>query len=255
VTDDHQVGQAASVVRRAQRIGHVRGRSRSRDADPLRQERHQQLATRQRVVIGNVNAEHCRVEIAEVTGERRRRLVDREGEREHRPAGGPRLERQPAVHQLNELLRDRQTQSRAGFPRRASGGQPRERGEQPRPCGARHTGAAVGNDHCERASAASRPAPFRADLDGDGAGIGELDGVGDEVREHLPDAARIADEQRAADTRRIDPQVESLRPGGRTELPHDVLHERNHVEFLRLELYGARVEPREVEHVVDDIEQ
>ena len=87
------------------------------------------------------------------------------------------------------------------------------------------------------------------------AALGELDGVAEQVREHLPHPDRIADD--GGGNRRIEiaEELEPLLIGFERQRLQQVLHQRADREGNRLELELARLDLREVEDVVEDREQ
>ena len=96
---------------------------------------------------------------------------------------------------------------------------------------------------------------FRIDGHHDVAFVGELDGIADQVREHLPQAHRIADERRRDLRRDVGHDLEPLlvrAKGERTDRIGDQIAE---IERDGFELELARLDLREVQNVVQDLQQ
>jgi hypothetical protein len=89
-------------------------------------------------------------------------------------------------------------------------------------------------------------------LEGDAAGVGELDRVADEVDQHLPDAMRVADQVVGERRRHGAGELEPLVHGARREEVGHLLQLLAEVERHPLDDHLARLDLREVEDVVDD---
>ena len=158
-----------------------------------------------------------------------------------------------AAHQLDQLLADGQAEAGAAVPARGGAVGLREALEDAACLLRRDADAGVG-DRRSAGSARPRSVSRRAvDATHDLAALGELDGVADEVDQHLAQAAGIADAARRA--RRARREQASSRPfcwaraaRSRPALLDDVAE----VEIDALELELAGLDLGEVEDVVDD---
>ena len=102
-----------------------------------------------------------------------------------------------------------------------------------------------------RAGALAEP----ADVDPHAAGCGELQRVADEVEQHLAQPLGIAGDIGGHVGRDLVPQLEPLRLRSRGEQRHRRVHQLAQVERGLLEVEPARVQPGEVEDVVDQLQQ
>jgi hypothetical protein len=102
-----------------------------------------------------------------------------------------------------------------------------------------------------------RPVAFARDrcAGHDLAFVGELHGVAEEVQQDLTQPARIAQEHGRDVGADLAGQVDALGVGSRGEELRDVLHDGAHVELRVLQFESPCFYAREVEDVVDDIEQ
>jgi hypothetical protein len=191
------------------------------------------------------------------------------GPREVRPRPGPRLgaelepEGRPSpglrgdagrpAHQLGELPRDRRAEPRAAESAGGGGVGLRERVEE--------VPAGLGGDAGSRVADLDpdgRGAPARAGEarpDHDLAALGELHGVAGEVQENLADPAGIAAHPPGQVGVHARDQLETLVPGPAREDVAGVLHHVAQPEVHLLELETARLDLREVQDVVDDVEE
>ena len=177
-------------------------------------------------------------------------LLEQRGELEPAPLPDLALDPDPALHQLDELGRDRQPEPGALVPSRDVLVAAIERREDPALLVGRNPGAGV------RDGEPQQRAPLRARLavhaHRDLAPLGELERVADEVDHHLPEPVRVADE--AVGDLRVH-QVDHLHPalaGLVRERPERLRELVPQPERLVGEAQLARLDPGEVEDVVDD---
>ena len=93
------------------------------------------------------------------------------------------------------------------------------------------------------------------DVDADLALIGELDCVGDQVEDDLPQASRIADERVGHVGRDAAGELQSLLIGARREQFDAVFDRVAEVKRRPLERQPARLDLRDIQDVVDDRHQ
>ena len=94
-----------------------------------------------------------------------------------------------------------------------------------------------------------------AHLDGHRAALRELQRVGDQIEEHLAQAYRVADEQlrHGVVDARVQDQV--ARFGTGAHQCDELIHLGADIELHRVHVEPARLDFREVEHVVDHLQQ
>ena len=175
------------------------------------------------------------------------------GEPEGRPFARLAGDAELAVHHGDELLGDRQAEPGAAEPAGDRAVGLLERCEQ--------LGLPVGVDadarvpDLEHDLHASVQGPARADLDLDLAFVGELDRVADQVHEHLAQAVRVAAEpSRQVLGDRVD-DLEALALGRVGQQFADVGDQVGQGEVDPVERQLARLDAREIQYVVDDVEQ
>ena len=98
-------------------------------------------------------------------------------------------------------------------------------------------------------------AGFRRDDDDHASAIGELDGVADEIEQHLPEPIRIANDDRRHARVELHVEGEALRGRARLQRVDQRRDLRARVEGLLDQLEPAGLDPGEVEQVVDDPQQ
>ncbi len=85
--------------------------------------------------------------------------------------------------------------------------------------------------------------------------LGELDRISDEIYQHLPDAARVADEPARRPRRVTKDEFEALLLHAHAEHFADFLHRHEQIERHGLDRKLARFDLRKIEDVIDDPEQ
>ena len=107
-----------------------------------------------------------------------------------------------------------------------------------------------------KCSDASLPSEsWTSTVDDDLAALGELDGVADQVDEHLAKPSRIAEDGRRHVRLDVTGQLEALLVRARRQQPDRLLHGLAQVERHPLERQLPRLDLREVENVVDERQQ
>jgi hypothetical protein len=200
-------------------------------------------------------ASHCRV-LRRTVRLRSARAQERQLA-DHRGADAlAAVELDRAAHQLHELARDRQPETRAAEAPRGARVRLSERLKQCRARRRRDTDARVSHDgsHPQHFGIGSRDSA-RLDAQLDLAGQRELHRVADQVGEDLAQSRRIAAHPLAQRRRHEATQLHALRLGALSEHEHGVLHAAQQVELDVLERHLARLDLREVEDVVDDRQQ
>jgi hypothetical protein len=157
------------------------------------------------------------------------------------------------AHQLDELATDREAEAGAAELARDRAVGLLELLEHAPLRLARHADAGVLHFQPQGRPAAGRRG--RPDLDGDIAGLGELDGVGEQVQQHLAQPRGIALEPLSGVVIEIAGELEPLLGGARRQQLDHVLHHRSQAEVDRLQLDLAGLQLRNVEDVVDDPQQ
>ncbi len=110
-------------------------------------------------------------------------------------------------------------------------------------------------DAMSRVSDRKRDVVVRAGLDGEAnlaAALGELDRVRQQVQHDLPDPRRIGFD---GDRRQLEAEAELLLVGERLDRGDRLPNERVEVEPDRLQVEATSLDPRQVEDVVDQLEQ
>ena len=93
------------------------------------------------------------------------------------------------------------------------------------------------------------------DRDHDVPGLGELDGVADEIEQDLPDPARVADQVPRRSRQAADDELDTLGRGLTRQQASHVLGQKLQIEGAWVELHHARFDLGEVEDVVDHGQQ
>jgi hypothetical protein len=106
-----------------------------------------------------------------------------------------------------------------------------------------------------RRDASPAAAADRADLDDDPAGLGEPERVADEVEQHLPERPGTTPEAVRGVRVEPQPQVEALRRRGVEEEVADCRQQVVEVERDVVDREAPRLQPGEVEHVVDQAQE
>ena len=177
------------------------------------------------------------------------RLLERQREPERRALAFAALDADLAVHQVDQVAADRQAEAGAAeAPRRRAVGL-RERREQALSGLVRNADAGVANADVQA------PRVVHADGDDDLAAFGELDGVGQQVGQHLAQAVRIAAHGGGQAVVDAAGQFELLRMGARRHQLHHVFDRLVEIEVEGFDLELAGFDLREVEDVVDDRQQ
>ena len=157
------------------------------------------------------------------------------------------------AHHLHQRFADGQPQSGAAVLARGGHVGLRERLEQLGALFARHAGAGVAHRKAQHGFLAD--ALHQRGFQVNFAALGELDGVVDDVREHLTEAQRIPDQVERHRVRNVDeklePLVVCLLKGDGRDATHDIFEIE--VDGLNIELAGFDF--AEIEDVVDDAEQ
>ena len=208
-----------------------------------------------RVVLGDQHAQgreldrldrRRRIGIGRVRGRR-----GRDPEAEGAAEAGDALDRDLAAHQLDELAGDREAEPGAAALARHRRLDLGEALEQEALRLLRDADAGIADRDLEPAAGARQV----AERDVDGAGLGELDRVADQVHQHLPQPRRVAEQGprhlRADGRRHVDVAVGGA---GRHQCD-DVAGEGVHVGGRGRERDPVRLELGQVEDVVDDGEQ
>src|SRR5208283_3630881 len=130
------------------------------------------------------------------------------GKEERASAANRALYPDPAPHQFDKLPGNRQTQSRATVLARGGAVFLRETLKNSIHLALGNPDAGVGNGEAE----ATWPAVFRIGLDTylDPAMFGELDGVAEQIDDHLPQSVWVADEENRNAARNAPPQEEAF---------------------------------------------
>ena len=93
------------------------------------------------------------------------------------------------------------------------------------------------------------------DPQGDLAALGELEGVGQQVLEHLAEAVRVGDDRRRAAVVELDGERQALAVGDRLEGLQHAVAQLGERELADLELDGVGLDLGQVEDVVEELEQ
>ncbi len=178
---------------------------------------------------------------------------DGDGEPERRPLFPHAVGADVAAHQLDQLARDGQPEPGAAvFARHGAVGL-LEGFEDARQRGGGNADAAV--DHGEAQQHPAAAVAGAADRQVDHAVIGELDGVADQIDEHLPQPPRIAAQQHRHVRIELPGQFEPLFRGAHGVEVGEVLKQRQEVEIDHLDGQLPGLDLRVVENVVDDRQQ
>ncbi len=156
----------------------------------------------------------------------------------------------PAAHRGDEALGDRQAEPGAAVAARGGVVGLREGREQARQRRLRDADPRIGDGEAQGAAGLGR-----LDADQHVAGFGELEGVVDEVAEHLPQAHGIARDGARhvrGDERR---EVEALGPRPLAEQRRHRVGDLRRIDRDALQLQLAGLDLREIEDVVDDRQQ
>ena len=106
------------------------------------------------------------------------------------------------------------------------------------------------------ASAAGRIAlPLATDVERNDAAVGELDGVGEQVEQHLFDARRVQPHALWHVLLDVDVQRQALAHGLRAHQRLDAVHQAAQVDLADQQRQAARFELGHVEDVVEDLQQ
>ncbi|MFO0747453.1 MAG: hypothetical protein U1F43_17580 [Myxococcota bacterium] len=185
---------------------------------------------------------------------RPRRVAGDCGERHLEPEGrahvGSALDADLAAHELDQLAADGEPEAGAAVAPRVRAVDLREGAEEAAQVLGGDADAGVGDRHAH----ATRARCARQ-LDRDRAARRELHGVADEVQQHLAQAPRVAQHAPrhvGAETGR---QLEAAVLGLRRQRLDDVVDQLPEVVLDRLEAHAAEAELREVEDVVDDLQE
>jgi hypothetical protein len=206
------------------------------------------------VVIHDQHLESGELQRVRPLGKRGRRAqAEFHGEPEHAAASGPRLHADPAAHQLGQSLRDREPQPRAAILARRRAVGLAERLEDGLGLVGGDADAGVGDGELEPDAAAKLLAGAHADHDL--ALIGELYGVADQVGEDLAEARGVAEHCVRHVHAHVADQLQVLllraqRHGLERGLDAAAQRELDHVQ-----VQAARLDPGEVEDVVDHRQQ
>ncbi len=155
------------------------------------------------------------------------------------------------MHGVDDPLADRQAQAGSAVLARDGGVALGEAVEDRLDHVGRHADAVILDSHSQLAKS---PGAGLLDADGDAAVGRELDGVGDEVQQDLPQPGRVA-EQVSAVANQCRRKLESLGLGLAVQKRHDGLAQRPRVERLDLEFDVALVVFGDVQDVIDHPEQ
>ena len=127
--------------------------------------------------------------------------------------------------------------------------------EDPLPPVGRDADAGVGHREAEDGLPLGRGAVGDFHPHGHLALLGELDRVADQVEQHLPQPARVADQGVGHVRLHVAGQLQPLGPGPHGQGPHGVAQRRPEREVGRVQLQLAGLDLREVEQVVDEAEE
>ncbi len=157
-------------------------------------------------------------------------------------------DRQAAAHQLDQITTDRQAQPRAPVACGDAVGGLIERGEEAVHLTGRHARSGIG--HVDQQDMQPGFIAPGAQLDGDDARIGEFDGVGDQVVQHLAQAHGVALNHARHIARAVQTQAQALSPDRALPQAEGVVEQVAQVEIPRLDLQAPGVEAGVVQQVV-----
>ena len=169
-----------------------------------------------------------------------------EGRTDAKFAGNPDL----AAHDLDQGLADRQPQTCAAVPTGGGGVDLREPAEQLAALISVQAGTGVFD-----LDAQLLPRADIAHLQSHHASVGELDGVANQIQQHLAQAIRINRNHLRQAWIALQLQPQRLGLGLRSEHRQGVLYEGGHVDSTRREDHLARLQLGEVQDIVDDGQQ
>ena len=199
----------------------------------------------------NPNAAHRQ---GRLRGRRCRSRRELEPQMERRADLRPALDAEGAAHELRELAADGEPEPAAA---EAAAGRLvglGERLEDPADGGGIDPDAGVAHrDLDARAVGGGGGTHFRPDEHF--APRGELDGVADQIHQDLPYAQRIPAQRAVLGRRRRDDELDALRLGGAREEARAFLENLAEIEGQILERDLADVDLRQVQQVVDDLQQ
>ncbi len=251
----HDVEALAALLRLAEDHNRRRPVRRRLDrGEPKPLQRVEQDGPRDGVVLDHQDPDVGRVDLArQVAAGPGAGVADQDGEGERAALAENALHRDLTAHQLDELPADRQAQSGAA---EAPGGRTVGLGKRPEQLAdllRRHADPGVGDLDLQ-------PQPVglvadRREPHDDLAGLGELEGVADQVDQHLGQPQRIADQgprdRRIGGEHHLDRLLALLLADQRG----DVLQHVVETEGRRLDRQPSGLDLREIQDIVDDAQQ
>src|SRR5476649_1606039 len=186
---------------------------------------------------------------------RRHAVGQRQLEREGAADAGRADDVDGAAHQLDQLAADRQSQTGAAVAPRGGGVGLLEFLEQARDRIGGDADAGVADAEADQVIALPARPLQPLDAQGDVAALGELEGVADQVDQHLAQPGRIADDERRQPLAECEIETDAARGGLLFEQADHIFHRRRQRKIDVLDTQLARLDLGEIEQVVDDAEQ
>ena len=186
---------------------------------------------------------------------RTRRLVERHGEMERAAASDFAFDPQPAAHQLDQPQRNRQPEARAAEAARRRAVGLGEGLEDVLLLVGGNADAGIADAEVQERTAGVVGIRRGVDAQHDFALVRELDGVAEDVQEHLAQSAGVADEVGRHVGRDVVGELEPFLRGAERQQLGGVADGLAEIERGVVELEPLRFDLREVEDVVDDPEQ
>ena len=227
----------------------ARGRVRRRPAQRIGDG--EQGFARERVVVDHEDA--LRRRRGAHAGGRRRRL-EAEFEREFAAASGGALDAEPSAHQLDQADADREAEAGAAeTPRRRAVGLG-EGGKYLDLLFRRDADAGIGDREAQAHAVFFACDEVQVDRHL-AAGGGELDRVARQVGQHLAQAKHVAENEVDAGGDRGDDDFQPLVDAGEGRKIGDVVEQFGQAERCALDVEALRLDLREIEDIVEDVEQ
>ncbi len=159
----------------------------------------------------------------------------------------------PSAHQLDKAQRDGKPETGTAVASRGRAVGLCERVENMSLLLGRDADSRIGHDKVQRHDSGAGRLDVDAELDF--AAARELDGIADDVQEHLPEPSFVAEQGLGHIGRDVARQLDVLLGGAHAEQPRRIFHAVPEIEFGPLEIEPAGLDLGEVEHVIDDLEQ